>query len=156
MTRLFSRAAVFSVVLSLACVVARAQQLSTKPLMNITGYVIDVTVIPSTHELHATAKVSFTALDMLPVATFELHSGLKVMKVADAKGHPLNAERGQASTLRVTPSQPMAKGVFVSPRSGWRSSKTSRTTIFALILHKDWMLSSAGMALANPIFLKRL
>jgi hypothetical protein len=110
MTRLFSRAAVFSVVLSLAFVVARAQQLSTKPLMNITGYVIDVTVIPSTHELHATAKVSFTALDALPVATFELHSGLKVVKVADAKGHPLNAERGQASTLRVTPSQPMAKG----------------------------------------------
>jgi aminopeptidase N len=110
MTRLFSRAAVFSVVLSLAFGVARGQQLSTKPLMNITGYVIDVTVIPSTHELHATAKVSFTALEALPVATFELHSGLKVAKVADAKGHPLNAERGQASTLRVTPSQPMAKG----------------------------------------------
>jgi aminopeptidase N len=110
MTRNFFRAAVFSVVLSLGFVTAHAQQLSTKPLINITGYAIDVTVIPSTHELHATAKVSFMALDALPVATFELHSGLKVAKVADAKGHPLNAQRGQASTLRVTPSEPLAKG----------------------------------------------
>ncbi len=110
MTRLFSRAAVFSVVLALGSVVAHAQQLSTKPLINITGYVIDASVIPSTHELHATAKVSFSALDALPVATFELHSGLKVAKVTDASGHPLNAERGQASTLRVTPSEPLAKG----------------------------------------------
>ncbi len=85
MTRLFSRAAVVSVVLTLGLVVAHAQQLSTKPLINITGYNIDASVIPSTHQLHATAKVSFTALDALPVATFELHSGLKVAKVTDAK-----------------------------------------------------------------------
>jgi aminopeptidase N len=99
----------FSVLLTLG-LVAHAQQLSTKPLINITGYTIDATVIPSSHVLHATAKVSFTALDALPVAIFELHSGLKVSKVTDAKGHPLNAERGQASTLRVTPSEPLAKG----------------------------------------------
>ncbi|MFL6429766.1 MAG: tetratricopeptide repeat protein [Acidobacteriaceae bacterium] len=110
MTRLFYRAAVVSVVLTLGLVVAHAQQLSTKPLINITGYNIDASVIPSTHQLHATAKVTFTALDALPVATFELHSGLKVAKVTDADGHPLNAERGQASTLRVTPSEPLAKG----------------------------------------------
>jgi Peptidase family M1 domain/Tetratricopeptide repeat len=109
MTRLFSRAAVFSVLLTLG-LVAHAQQLSTKPLINITGYTIDATVIPSSHVLHATAKVSFTALDALPVAIFELHSGLKVSKVTDASGHLLNAERGQASTLRVTPSEPLAKG----------------------------------------------
>ena len=92
----FSRA-LFSVVLTfgVAATAAVAQQLSTKPLINITGYVIDVTVIPATHQLHATAQVSFTALDALPVATFELHSALKVAKVTDAKGHALNAERGQ-------------------------------------------------------------
>ncbi|HZD78332.1 MAG TPA: tetratricopeptide repeat protein, partial [Acidobacteriaceae bacterium] len=56
------------------------------------------------------AKVSFTALDTLPEATFELHSGLKVAKVTDANGHELNAQRGQSSTLRVTPSGPLAKG----------------------------------------------
>ena len=99
----------FSVLLTLG-LVAPAQQLSTKPLIDITGYTIDATVIPSSHALHATAKVSFAALDSLPVAIFELHAGLKVSKVADANGHLLNAERGQASTLRVTPSQPLAKG----------------------------------------------
>ena len=37
-------------------------------------------------------------------------AALKVAKVTDADGHPLNAERGQSSTIRVTPSEPLAKG----------------------------------------------
>ncbi len=87
-----------------------AQHISNKPVMDITGYVIDASMVPATHQLHATAKVSFTALDALPVATFELHSALKVAKVTDASGHPLNAERGPSSTVRVTPSEPLTKG----------------------------------------------
>lgn len=112
MTRFLFRATLFSAVLvfGVTVAVAGAQQLSNKPLIDITGYVIDLSVIPATHQLHATAKVSFTALDALPVAVFELHSGLKVSKVLDANDHPLNAERGQSSTLRVTPSEPLAKG----------------------------------------------
>ncbi|HEY3989603.1 MAG TPA: M1 family aminopeptidase [Acidobacteriaceae bacterium] len=112
MSRLFYRALFLSIVLTfgLSASAGFAQELSTKPLINITGYTIDATLIPATHELHATAKVSFTALDALPVATFELHAGLKVSKVTDAKDNPLNAERGQASTVRVTPSEPLAKG----------------------------------------------
>jgi aminopeptidase N len=112
MIRISYRAAVFFVVLAFGAAVpaALAQQLSNKPLIDITGYVIDATVVPATHQLHATAKVSFTALDVVPVATFELHAALKVAKVTDADGHPLNAERGQSSTLRVTPSEPLAKG----------------------------------------------
>ncbi len=112
MTRLLFRATLFSAVLAfgLTATVAIAQQISNKPLINITGYTIDAAVIPATHQLRATAKVSFTALDAVPVAVFELHSGLKVSKVLDANGHPLNAERGQSSTLRVTPAEPLAKG----------------------------------------------
>jgi len=112
MTRLLFRATLFSAFLvsGLTVAVAGAQQLSNKPLIDITGYVIDLSVIPATHQLHATAKVSFTALDALPVAVFELHSGLKVSKVLDGDAHPLNAERGQSSTLRVTPSEPLTKG----------------------------------------------
>ena len=112
MTRLLFRAALLftGVAFGLAASVADAQQISTKPLINITGYVIDVTMIPATHQLHARAKVSFTALDTLPEATFELHSALKVARVTDANGHELNAQRGQSSTLRVTPSGQMAKG----------------------------------------------
>jgi aminopeptidase N len=110
MTRPLFRSALFSIALTLGLTVAHAQQLSSKPLIHITGYVIDATLNPAAHELHATARVSFTALDALPVATFELHSALKVSKVSDANNHPLNAERGQTSTLRVTPAQPMTKG----------------------------------------------
>lgn len=112
MTALVRRTSLLFLALILAVVCARAgaQQLSNKPLIDITGYVVDASVIPSSHELRAKATVTFTALDALPVASFELHSGLKVSKVSDAKGHPLNAERGQASLLRVTPSDPLAKG----------------------------------------------
>jgi len=112
MIRISYRAAVFFAVIAFGAAVpaALAQQLSNKPLIDITGYVIDATVVPATHQLHATAKVSFTALDAVPVATFELHTAMKVAKVTDADGHPLNAERGQSSTVRVTPSEPLAKG----------------------------------------------
>ena len=93
------------------CVVpAKAQQISTRPVINVTGYVIDATLNPADHQLHATAKVTFTALDALPVASFELHSALKVVRVSDEKNHPLSAERGQSSTIRVTPAQPLTKG----------------------------------------------
>lgn len=86
------------------------QQISNKPLINVTGYTIDLSVQPATHQMHATARVSFTALDAVPVASFELHSALKVTKVADQQNHVLTAERGQASLLRVTPETPLAKG----------------------------------------------
>ena len=110
--RHFRRAAFLclAVVVTLTASTGGAQTLSTKPLIDITGYTIDATLDPATHQLHATARVSLTALDALPVATFELHSALKVIRVSDAKNHPLNAERGQSSTIRVTPATPMAKG----------------------------------------------
>jgi aminopeptidase N len=110
--RLFHLAVFFPIVLTfgVAASMALGQQISNKPLIDVTGYVIDASVVPATHQLHATAKVSFTALDALPVASFELHSALKVAKVTDASGHALNAERGQSSTVRVTPSEPLAKG----------------------------------------------
>ncbi|MCU1313253.1 MAG: peptidase rane alanine aminopeptidase [Acidobacteriaceae bacterium] len=111
-TRLLPRCLLLSLVLTLAVggVDARGQQISNKPLINITGYVIDLTLEPPTHEMHATARVSFTALDTVPVGTFELHSALKVVKVTDENGHALNADRGQSSTIRVTPQSPVAKG----------------------------------------------
>ncbi|MDQ1694539.1 MAG: hypothetical protein QOH85_2074 [Acidobacteriaceae bacterium] len=110
--RLLQRSALLLLVLALAvgATNARAQQISNKPLINITGYVIDLTLQPATHQMHATARVSFTALDTVPVAPFELHSALKVVKITDENGHALNGERGQSSTIRVTPQSPLAKG----------------------------------------------
>jgi aminopeptidase N len=86
-----------------------AQQ-AAKPLLDVTGYVIDAQIDPAEHTLHATARVTFTALDALPTVVFELHSALKVTRVTDQKSHPLDAERGQNSTIRVTPAAPLAKG----------------------------------------------
>src|SRR5579871_3160751 len=62
--------------------------------INITAYVIDAQLDPATHTLKATARVTFTALDNVSSATFELHNALKVDSVVDAQKHQLNGERG--------------------------------------------------------------
>jgi aminopeptidase N len=81
-----------------------------KQSLQVTGYVIDVTLNPADHTLKATARVSFTALDNVDQPVFEFNSALKVNKITDDKGHLLNGERGQNATLRVTPSAPLQKG----------------------------------------------
>ena len=108
MTRL-----VLALTLCIAFARAGAQQLSNKPLINITGYTIDASVIPSVHELRAKTTVTFTALDALPVASFELHSGLKVSKVTNA-ARPLHCvslppTRSQKATLLRGPSSMKAR-----------------------------------------------
>jgi aminopeptidase N len=81
-----------------------------KQPLQVTGYVIDVTLNPSDHSLHATAKVSFTALENVDQPVFEFNSALKLNKIADDKGHLINGERGQNATMRVTPTAPLQKG----------------------------------------------
>lgn len=81
-----------------------------KQPIQVTGYVIDVTLNPADHSLHATAKVSFTALDAVDQPTFEFNSALKLNKITDDKGHLLNGERGQNATMRVTPTTALQKG----------------------------------------------
>ena len=81
-----------------------------KPTIDITGYTIDATLSPSDHKLSATAQVTFTALDNLDTATFELHNALKVEKVTDTANKPLNGERGANSTVIITPTAPLVKG----------------------------------------------
>ncbi len=83
---------------------------AARPTIDITGYTIDAELDPAAHTLQATARVSFTALDAVDTANFELHSALRVSRVTDAHGKPLSAERAANSTLRVTPPAPLAKG----------------------------------------------
>ncbi len=65
-------------------------------------YQIDAELSPHSHKLTAKAKVKFTALEDLNIASFELHNGLRVNKVLDERGKPLSAERvTQDSTVRV-------------------------------------------------------
>jgi aminopeptidase N len=73
-----------------------------KTRLQVNDYQIDAELNPHAHKIAARAKVQFTALDDLSIATFELHNGLRLTKVTDATGKPLTAERvTQDSTVRV-------------------------------------------------------
>ena len=81
-----------------------------KMRLRVDDYQIDAELNPHTHKITARAKVKFTALEDLNVATFELHNALRVTKVIDAAGKPLSAERvTQDSTVRVALATPLAK-----------------------------------------------
>ena len=84
---------------------------STRPQIDITGYVISADLDPAANRLTATADVTFTALEDLTTATFELNNGLQLTKVTDAKNQPLESERlTQNSTVRFTLATPLPKG----------------------------------------------
>ena len=82
-----------------------------RPQLNITGYVINADIDPAHNQLSATADVTFTALEDLTSATFELNNGLNISKLTDKTGTALNSERLTTnSTVRVTLPAPLAKG----------------------------------------------
>jgi len=82
-----------------------------RPLLNITGYVINADLDPATGRLTATADVTFTALEDLTTASFELNNGLNVTSLTDSTGAALNSERLTSNfTVRVTLPTPIAKG----------------------------------------------
>ena len=64
-----------------------------KTRLRVDDYQIDAELTPHTHKIAARAKVKFTALEDLNIATFELHNGLRVIKVLDMAGKPLSVER---------------------------------------------------------------
>jgi aminopeptidase N len=104
--------AAFSLFLVLAVVCALAGSLwaaaPEKARLRVDDYVIDAELSPHAHKLTARAKVKFTALEDISVATFELHNALRPTKVLDEAGKPLSAERiTQDSTVRV----PLPKGL---------------------------------------------
>ncbi len=89
---------------------ARANGQAQRPTINITAYDIDAELDPDAHSLKATAKVTFTALQPIDTAVFQLHGALKVDKVTDGSGKVLSGERGTDATIRLTLPTPMAKG----------------------------------------------
>jgi aminopeptidase N len=92
-------------VVSLPCWAAEKNRL------RVDDYQIEAELAPHSHKLTARAKVKFTALEDLSVATFELNNGLRLTKVLDANNKPLNAERvTQDSTVRIPLSNGLPKG----------------------------------------------
>src|SRR5205085_4744712 len=81
-----------------------------KMRLRVDDYQIDAELTPHTHKIAARAKVKFTALDDLNVATFELNNGLRVTKVVDSANKPVNAERvTQDFSVRVPLTTPLTK-----------------------------------------------
>src|SRR4029077_1028544 len=81
-----------------------------KTRLRVDDYQIDAELTPHAHKITARAKVKFTALDDLSIATFELHNALRVTKVVDAAGNLLSPERvPQDSTIRVPLTTPVPK-----------------------------------------------
>jgi tetratricopeptide (TPR) repeat protein len=82
--------------------VVPAHAANEKTRLRVDDYQINVVLLPHLHQMNATAKVKFTAMQELNVAVFELHNDLRVTKVTDEKNQPLSAERvTQDSTIRV-------------------------------------------------------
>ena len=96
------RRALVSFLALLILVGSRPALAAEKMRLRVDNYQIDAELFPHEHRIAATAKVTFTALEDLNVATFELHNDLRVTKVTDSSNKPLEAERAtQDSTVRV-------------------------------------------------------
>ena len=78
--------------------------------IDIQSYSIEAELFPSTHLMTAKAKINFIPqLDLLTVA-FELHRGLRVQRVLDAGGNPLNFRQDTGIQLNVDFVNPQPEG----------------------------------------------
>ena len=93
------------VALATACFGAEKQRIQ------VNDYIIHVVVSPQTHQLKAQARVKFTALEDINIATFELHNALRPTRVIDTNGQNLSVERvSQDSTVRISLPNGLTKG----------------------------------------------
>ncbi|AFL88573.1 aminopeptidase N [Terriglobus roseus DSM 18391] len=86
---------------------AAAQTSGTRQPLQVTGYTIDAQLDPVAQRLTATAAVTFTAVQDLMSATFELNNGLRITKITGPDGKPLDSDR-DARRSTVTVSLPVA------------------------------------------------
>src|SRR5271166_1178453 len=104
--RSFARLLVISV-LTMVSVCSAAE----KPRIQVNDYVIHAVITPQNHQIKAQARVKFTALDDITIATFELRNALRPTSVLDANGQALTAERvSQDSTVRISLPGGLSKG----------------------------------------------
>ncbi len=103
---------VFSVIAALLLVLGTLPAFAAeRQRVRIDNYVIDAELQPQTHKLIARAKLTFTALDDISVATFELNNALRPTKILSADGQVLSAERvTQDSSIRIALPAGLAKG----------------------------------------------
>lgn len=111
------RAALLGLVLAMAAMPGRAQ--GTPPRFEVTNYVIDAELFPSTHVLTAKARVDLLPQADLTSLAFELHSNLRVEKVLDSKGQEVIFKQdGQALTLSLLNPLPEGKPASLQVKYG--------------------------------------
>jgi aminopeptidase N len=129
--------------------------------LRVDDYQIDAELNPHAHKLIAHAKVKFTALEDLSVATFELNNGLRVSKVVDANNKPLDVERvTQDSTARIQVPSGIPKGTSTtftfdyeglldnpddSPVPGLKLAGISDDTCYLLYASRWFPVNAYGM-----------
>ena len=110
MTKTRHAARIAFAILAILVATAPVTRAADKAPLNVTGYSIDATLSPKDHTLTAVTRVTFTALQPVQTAEFQLHGALKVDKVTDAKGVTLNGERGPDASVLITPAAPLTVG----------------------------------------------
>lgn len=88
-----------------------AAHAAEKARIQVTAYDIDAQLVPTAHKLVGHAKVTFTALDDVNTAVFELNNALRPTRVTGADGKTLSAERvTQENSIRISLPENLAKG----------------------------------------------
>ena len=92
-SRPVGRARPLYLVIFLCFIAALPAAAAEKTRLRVDDYQIDAELLPQSHKLPARAKVKFTALEDISVATFQLNNALRVTKLVDEKNKPLSPER---------------------------------------------------------------
>jgi len=109
-TRLVSRVLHLYLVALLCFIAARPAAAAEKPRYRVDDYQIDAEILPQSHKLTARAVVKLTALEDVSVVSLQLNNALRITKLVDAAGKPLNPERNtQDSSVRFALTNGLAK-----------------------------------------------
>ena len=91
-----------SVIFVLIFVLLATAFAAEKPRLRVDDYVINASIAPRSHHLHAVTRVKFTALDDINSAVFELHNALRLNHVTGPAGEKMQFERiSQDNAVRV-------------------------------------------------------
>ena len=91
----------------------------------VTNYVIDAQLLPSTHLLKAKVRIDFTPTADLRLMAFELHNNLRVSDVVDASGKSLHFEQPGGPRLVVDMLNPLPSGTASSITVSYEGSLAS-------------------------------
>ena len=90
-----------------------AAQRPERPVLAVSGYVIDAEIDTATHHLAAKVVVSFTAPENAEAASFGLHPALKLTKISDEAGTVLTGQRSADGGILIAPATPFVRGQAV-------------------------------------------